>query len=79
MRRVPEAQLHLKLAKDEADAAQRLSSEGDARAFTMIERAQADAELAVTLARQTKVRAEASQADERLREVEGSPDTKVTP
>jgi hypothetical protein len=76
---VPEAELHLKLARDEADAAQRLSSEGDARALTMIERAQADAELAVSLARQTKVRAEAAQADEQLRAIEGSPDTKVTP
>jgi len=57
---VPEAALHLKMARDQVAQAKTLSSEGDAdRAALVLARAEADAELALALTRETAARAEA--------------------
>jgi Domain of unknown function (DUF4398) len=57
---VPEAALHLKMARDQVAQAKTLSREGDAdRAATVLARAEADAELALALTRETAGRAEA--------------------
>jgi len=51
---VPRAELHLRLAKEQVERARKLADEGDEeRATLQLERARADAELAVALARQS--------------------------
>src|SRR5262245_54084437 len=63
----PKAALHLKLAKEGIAEAERLIEEGDnEEAERALWRAQVDAELALTLAKQTKAKAEASEANEQL-------------
>ncbi len=58
---VPQAALHLKMARDQVAQAKGLASSGDNdRAALMLTRAEADAELALTLARESAARAEAS-------------------
>jgi hypothetical protein len=48
---LPEAALHLELAKEQTSTAQRLSKDGEGEAANLVlERAQADAELAIQLA-----------------------------
>src|SRR5688572_12400268 len=50
--KLPESQLHLKYANDQLDTAKRLMDDGDEkRAKRMLDRAHADAELALALAR----------------------------
>jgi hypothetical protein len=50
---VPRAELHLRLAKEQVERAHKLADDGDEERATMqLERARADAELAVALARQ---------------------------
>ena len=66
---VPAARLHLQLAKDETLAAKKLAAEGDERAELVLARAEADAELALGLARQVAVHSEAVRADEDLKAV----------
>jgi hypothetical protein len=57
----PQASLHLKMARDQIAEARRLIAAGDAeRADWSLMRAQADAELALTLARETEARAKAN-------------------
>lgn len=57
---VPEAALHLKMARDQVAQAKTLSSEGDAdRAAMVLARAEVDAELALAMTRETAARAEA--------------------
>src|SRR4051812_47618893 len=56
---IPAARLHLELAKDQTNAAKSLASEGDERALLVLARAEADAELALGLARQLAVHSEA--------------------
>src|SRR4051812_9143551 len=58
----PTAKLHVQLAKDQTLEAKKLASNGDARAPLMLARAQADAELAIVLAREVAVHREAAQA-----------------
>ncbi len=59
--RVPQAALHLKLARDQLEVAKGLVERGDReRATTVFARAEADAELALTLAREDAARAEAA-------------------
>lgn len=58
----PEARLYVQLAKDQTIAAKRMASDGDERAKTMLARAQADAELALVLARERIARADAVRA-----------------
>jgi hypothetical protein len=59
--RVPTAQLHVKLADEEIQKAKALSKNDDNdRADTMLQRASADAELALALAREDGTRSEAA-------------------
>jgi hypothetical protein len=64
--KVPQASLHLQLAKEENEHAQRLIKEGEPqRAEGQLARAQADAELALALAREAPMQAEAQQEVDR--------------
>ena len=63
----PKAQLHLKLANEQIDKAKKLIEDGkNEEAARVIDRAQADAELALALAQQTKAMKDAKDADESL-------------
>jgi hypothetical protein len=63
----PKSALHLKLAREGIAEAERLIEEGDnEEAERALWRAQADAELALVLAKQTKAKAEAAEAAEQL-------------
>ena len=63
----PKAALHLKLAKDEIEVAQKQISDGDnEEAARTLDRAQADAELALALAKEVKAQADASEASEQV-------------
>jgi uncharacterized membrane-anchored protein len=67
---VPEAMLHLKLAQEQRDQAIQLIKDGDNhRAEMMLERAEADAELAVALARDASARADADKASETVQDL----------
>ncbi|MDP2273981.1 MAG: hypothetical protein Q8N23_35500 [Archangium sp.] len=70
---VPAARLHLQLAKDETLAAKKLAADGDDRAELVLARAEADAELALGLARQVAVHSEALRAEEDLKAVRARP------
>ena len=63
---VPNARLHVQLAKDQTAEAKKLAADGDARALLVLARAEADAELALGLAREVSVHAEALRATEDL-------------
>jgi hypothetical protein len=68
--RVPEAALHLQLAKEEVAAAEELNAAGNAdEANSWLLRAEADAELAVALSRADADKAEALAAIERVRKL----------
>jgi hypothetical protein len=64
--KVPQAELHLQLAREQAEHARRLVETGDgddrAQAESLLMRAQADAELALALAREDVERNAAQQA-----------------
>ena len=66
---VPDARLHLQLAKDQTAQARKLADDGDKRAGVMLTRAQADADLAVALAREATAHNEAARATEDLKAV----------
>jgi poly-gamma-glutamate capsule biosynthesis protein CapA/YwtB (metallophosphatase superfamily) len=67
---VPQASLHLQLAKEELAAAKTLSKNGDKeKAASMLLRAESDAELAVVLSHQDAERSEAIAAIERVRQL----------
>ncbi|MBI5547653.1 MAG: DUF4398 domain-containing protein [Deltaproteobacteria bacterium] len=63
----PAARLHLQLAKDQTVAAQRLAGNGDNRALLVLARAESDAELALAMAREASVHADALRAAEDLK------------
>jgi hypothetical protein len=65
---VPQAALHLKLAQEQLEKAKAQMKDGDNNdaAYTLL-RAQADAELALSLARENKTRTEAQQVIDRAR------------
>lgn len=64
----PQAALHLKLAQEQVAQAQQLMQDGEnKRAEYVLLRAEADAELAVALARQASARAQAQEALDELR------------
>jgi len=64
---VPTAALHLQLANEELDQSRQLIRAGrNDRARTLLMRAEADAELALTLARESSMRAQAQQAMEHV-------------
>ena len=67
---VPEASLHLQMAKEELDLARELAAKGEKeQAKSMLLRAEADAELAVTLSHQDADRVEAEKAMARVRQL----------
>jgi hypothetical protein len=61
--KVPQAQLHLTMAKDQTVEARRLANLGDRRAGLVLWRAQSDAELALNLTRESQLHAEALEAE----------------
>ena len=70
---VPTARLHLQYAKDETAAAKKLAADGDPAALLMLAKADADAELALGLAREVSVHGEAQRAAEDLKAVRARP------
>lgn len=66
---VPAARLHVQLAKDQTEMARKMAADGDERAVLVQARAEADAELALGLAREVAVHAEALRAAEDLKAV----------
>ncbi len=67
---VPQASLHLQLAKEELARAQKLNENGEEeQAASMLMRAEADAELAVALSHGNAERLEAKEAMERVRQL----------
>ena len=63
---VPAAQLHLKLAQEQTTNARKLMKDGEnKRAEAMLLRAKADAELALSLAKEQKAKGEVGQAAEK--------------
>ena len=68
--KVPQASLHLQLAKEELELARGLAAKGEKdEAASMLLRAEADAELAVTLSRGDAEKSEAQAAVERVRQL----------
>jgi len=63
----PKAALHVKLAKDAIERAQKEINDGDnEEAARTLDRAQADAELAMALAKEVKAQADAAEASEQV-------------
>lgn len=63
----PKAALHVKLAKDQIEIAQKQISDGDnEEAARTLDRAQADAELALALAKEAKAQNDAAEASEQV-------------
>ena len=67
---VPEAKLHLQLAKDQTETAKRMAADGDERSILVMARAESDAELALVLAREVSTHRDALQAAEDLKAVQ---------
>ncbi len=68
--RNPQGALHLKMARDQLQQAQSLSADGkNEEARLVLERAQADAELALMLTREEGARAEARKAEQDVQEL----------
>lgn len=69
----PEAELHLKMARDQLNQAQAHVNDGDnERAALFLNQSQADAELALALAHEAKERNATKQAQARLQHLQGS-------
>jgi hypothetical protein len=66
---VPNARLHLQLAKDQTDTAKKMAANGEERSLIVLARAESDAELALGLAREVSVHADAVRAAEDLQVV----------
>jgi len=67
---VPEARLHLQLAKEQTETAKQMALNGDDRAELLLARAEVDAELALGLARESSLRAAAIAAREDLKAIQ---------
>jgi hypothetical protein len=68
--KVPQASLHLQLAKEELELAKGLAAKGEKeQAASMLLRAEADAELAVVLSREDAEKSEAQAAVARARQL----------
>ena len=68
--KVPQASLHLQLAKEQLELAKGLAAKGEKeQASSMLSRAEADAELAVVLSHEEKEKTEALAAMERVRQL----------
>jgi hypothetical protein len=64
----PNASLHLKLAEEQIDQGKKLMADGDnKRADLVLQRASADAELAVMLARESTAKSEAESAQDKVK------------
>jgi hypothetical protein len=71
--RVPQASLHLQLAKEQSQHAKQLVAKGDnARAKLLMKRANADAELAVALSRAAVATGKAQAAREKTQKLEAN-------
>lgn len=67
-KKVPRASLHLQLAKEEMAQSQKFAKDGEKeKAASFLQRAEADAELAVVLAHEQSEKTEAAKAVERVR------------
>jgi hypothetical protein len=68
---VPAATLHLRLAKEQREAALAAVSNGDnERARFLLARSEADAELAIALSRQASAEKEAARANEKIEDLQ---------
>jgi hypothetical protein len=68
--KVPQASLHLQLAKEELESAKTLAAKGEKeKADSMLMRSEADAELAVSLSHKDAEKKEAMEAIERARQL----------
>jgi len=68
--KIPQASLHLQLAKEELENAKSLAAKDERdRAVSMLSRAEVDAELAVMLSREDAEKAEARSAVDRVRQL----------
>jgi len=77
---VPEASLHLKMAKDGVAQAQRLMQEQKySEASEVLKRAQLDAELATSLAHEEEAKAKAQEQVERVKSLEQTNTQKAAP
>jgi hypothetical protein len=78
---IPQAALHLKLAQEQYDKGKALMNDGDnQRAAYMLMRSQADAELALALARENKTRTDAQLLLDKLRAARGpAPTSQLDP
>ncbi|HLV21702.1 MAG TPA: DUF4398 domain-containing protein [Polyangiaceae bacterium] len=64
---VPRAALHLKMARDQVATAEQLIADNEGEmAYWVLQRAEADAELAMALAREVSYRQEAMEAAQRI-------------
>jgi hypothetical protein len=71
--RVPDAALHLQLAREQSDHAKALIADGQTESATyLLMRAQADAELALAVVRESEGRAAAQAAVERVKQLQAS-------
>ncbi|HXN32426.1 MAG TPA: DUF4398 domain-containing protein [Polyangiaceae bacterium] len=76
----PQADLHLRLAREQYSSAQRLIKQGaTAQADAMLLRAQADAQLSLSLAREASAQTEARQMSERIRALSTTSMTRPQP
>jgi hypothetical protein len=67
---VPKAALHLKMARDQIATAERLIADDENEEATLVlSRAQGDAEVAIALAHENKLRLEAQQAQAKVQEL----------
>jgi hypothetical protein len=73
--RTPRAAVHLKMARDQAAQAQTLIAAGETgEAWYLLRRAEADADLAIALTRETDMRRKAMQAKAQIQELRESSD-----
>lgn len=76
----PQAALHLRLAQEQTDTARKLIKDGDNdRASYILDRAEADAEVALNMAKEEKLKAEANQTLEQVRNLKAKPATGTMP
>lgn len=69
-RNVPKAGLHLKMAQDQLQTAKALLADGEEEeASVILARAQSDAELALTMAKESNLRAQAAEAMKKVDEL----------
>jgi len=66
---IPDARLHLEMAKDQDAKGKQMAANGDPRAVLVLARAESDAELAMGIAREAAVHASALKATEDLKVV----------